>query len=150
MSDETTDRMWVVLRDDPSSTIPVAVCGTRAQAVELAELLGEPHRAEPDGVPVLPAGAAVRVRQWWSCRATVEDGRVSLGEPFLLPGAARPLGPGEDDQPQGTVQLDEEAAELERAVRGQRVRHLAAYATSAERARELARHRAQGIADQDI
>ncbi|AIJ26375.1 hypothetical protein [Amycolatopsis methanolica] len=113
-------------------------------AGKLAAELGEGHIVAP--VRVAQAGVGF-VAHVWACRASVQGGSWQLSAPAKLRGASRVVF-DTADMPGERVHVDTDAGELERAVSGTDVHHLTAYASTPERAHELAEAKARELAAQ--
>jgi hypothetical protein len=134
--------MWVVMRTQPEMEL-IALVDDQGEARRLADELGPPHFVTP--VPRVKADGW-RVQRTWACRAVVSGGQVKVAEPHLLAGASRLVLPDEFVEDVERVEVDDEAAKLERALSGSAELHLTAYAGEPGRARELARERGEELA----
>ncbi|WP_367128303.1 hypothetical protein [Saccharothrix sp. HUAS TT1] len=147
-ADETATR-WVIIRRGHGRTPdePLAVLDDRPAADRLCAELGEGHDVQP--VPAVDPGR-VRVVATWACRARLVDGYTpDVGEPERLAGAVRLVDVDAPAPWPERVARDEDAERLDALLDRPRVRHLVAYASTAERARELARERAERLAAGD-
>jgi hypothetical protein len=134
----TAPTVWIITRREPDgSGEQLAALTDEVEAHTIVDALGEGHEVEV-GLPLLSPGGGHRVVVWWRCRAVVRGGEVEVGEPAQMAGAARLLLPGEQLELTERVRDDVEAGELEQVVHGVPVRHVDAFAQTAERARELA------------
>jgi hypothetical protein len=140
----TDEQVWAIVREapnGPAAVVAVFVDPDRATAV--ADQLGEGHHAAP--CPLIRPETPVVVVQTWRCRATVTAGRVAVGAAERLPGASELLVDMPVD-PVERVVVDEQAGELESAVRGHDVSYVDAYAESPDRARGLVAAAAKDLA----
>ncbi|QFU87860.1 hypothetical protein [Amycolatopsis sp. YIM 10] len=137
-----TDELWVIVRTGGTAPELVGAWSDPGEAAKLAEALGPGHALAP--VTEVKPGTAF-VAHVWRCRATVTPGAgFDLDEPQKLAGASR-IVIDTADMPAERVHVDEEAAELNRAVHGENRQHLEAFAATAERAAELAAEKAREL-----
>jgi len=108
----------------------------------LADELGPGHHVVP--VSVLPPGTG-QVAHVWRCCVTVTDGQIDVDEPQRLLGASRLIFDNAE-LPREHVLVDKKAGALEADVYGHQRHHVRGYASSSERARDLAVAEARTLA----
>jgi hypothetical protein len=111
-------------------------------ATHLADELGPGHHVVP--MPVIPRGTG-QVANVWRCCVTVTDGQIDVDEPQRLLGTSRLIFDAAE-LPREHVLVDRKAGALEAEVYGRQRHHVRGYASSAERARDLAVTEAHNIA----
>lgn len=141
-------RAWIIARGiEPGGGEDLVAMTDELEAHSVADALGEGHHVR-GSLPLLAPGDGHRVVAWWLCTAVAAPGTVvEVAEPVRLAGAEQLLLPGEKPAYVERVLLDEEAAALAEAVRGEQLRYVQAYAQTATRASELAQERARELAE---
>ncbi|HVK23897.1 MAG TPA: hypothetical protein VM677_21295 [Actinokineospora sp.] len=131
---------WAVVRAQPTGTGDIA--GTFSTP-ERAEIL----LAELDDHVLVRCDeeTGFRVVHYWVCRARVSADDVAVGPPTLLVGASRLAHRDHPIEEVEGVEAKDKESELDSVVSGQTIHHFYAYASSSDRAQELAETHAREL-----
>ncbi|WP_436500396.1 hypothetical protein [Actinokineospora sp. HUAS TT18] len=124
---------WAVVRAQPTGTGDIA--GTFS-TLERAEIL----LADLDDHVLVRCDeeTGFRVVHYWVCHARVSGDDVQVGPPHLLVGAGRLAHRDHYIEEVEGVEAKDKESELDSVVSGHEVHHFFSYATSSDRAQELA------------